>query len=484
MKKRFALIIALSSTISSQAEKPNVLFIIADDLMKQVELYGNPDIKTPELNKLAEDAVKFDRAYCQYPLCGPSRAAMMMSKYPGSSGVVWNQAGKSSAVHKKAESLKVETMPAYFKQHGYITIGGGKLYHNSVIPDSADALHDFIVTFNNHGHDGKKVNTKVDGKKIKSTTIAESSNFGIYEHKDGALVTKAKAWLAEHRGENPFFMCIGLKKPHSPFSAPKAFFDRYPREKIEPTGIQAPDGILKHYSLSSPAALLSVHADTRQYTGETLPDAKKREMIQGYSACVSYADYLVGDLVNALKENGLYDNTIIVFTSDHGYKLGEYDRWAKFTVHEKDSVVPLLVRVPDLGNGHGATTTAIVGLIDLYPTLAELCGLPKPENIDGRSFAATLGNPDTAAREYIHTFVSRAERETPAALGASILHRNGYRYTQWTQEKITKFPGIAPVGVELYDHYNKQNTPISTENIVNKHPELVELMSAACRKVQ
>jgi arylsulfatase A-like enzyme len=475
------ILTALLSFTAAQAEKPNVLFIIVDDLMKQVELYGNETIKTPELNKLAAEAMLFDCAYCQYPLCGPSRAAMMMSKYPNKSGITWNQGGKSDSVQKKARSLGVETLPAFFKQNGYITLGGGKLYHNSVIPDEKSALHDFNIAFSPTGKDGKKVKV---GKGVKITTITEASEHGIYEHKDGHLVAEAKKWLTEHGKEKPFFMCIGLKKPHSPFSAPKEFFKRYQRDEIQVSTIKPPAGILEHYSLSSPDALLKVHADTREFTAYTLPVEKKKEIIHGYYACVAYMDFLVGDLLNTLKENGLYENTIILFTSDHGYKLGEYDRWAKYTVHEKDAVVPLLIRVPSLQQGHGTTSASIIGLIDLYPTLAELCGLPQPENIDGISFVSTLKNPETSIRDYIHTFVTRAETENPAAVGASIMHRNGYRYTQWSQEKASDFPTGKPVGIELYDHYDNQNTPISTENIIRKRPELEKTMQTACQQVQ
>lgn len=470
-----------SSLCTAHAEKPNVLFIIADDLMKQVELYGNDAVKTPRLNQLATEGLLFDRAYCQYPLCGPSRAAMMLSTFPNKSGITWNQGGKSAVAQKQAARLNVQTMPAYFRQYGYITVGGGKLYHDSVIPDSDSAQHDFKVAFEPTGKDGLKVQA---AKGVKLTNITEASDHGIYEHKDGHLVQQAREWLDQHGQEKPFFMCIGLKKPHSPFSAPKQFFELYDRDAMRISTVQAPDNILEHYSLSKSSALLSVHADTKAYTADTLPNAKKMKIIHGYSACVAYMDHLVGDLIDSLKKNGLYDNTIIVFTSDHGYKLGEYNRWAKYTVHEKDTVVPLLVRVPQLPQAHGQTTKAIVGLIDLYPTLAELCGLPAPKKLDGVSFAKTLQNPNSAERSYVHTFVTRAESDHPAATGASIMHQNGYRFTQWSQEKATDFPGVAPVGIELYDHYHQNDTPLSLRNIAADHPGLAEFMKTHCRKVK
>ena len=478
-KNAFLFFLAFTLSPAARAERPNVLFIIADDLMKQVELYGNPLIKTPELQKLAKQSMVFDRAYCQYPLCGPSRASLMLSKYPDISGITYNQAGKSSIVQKKAEKMGIQTMPAYFKANGYITVGGGKLYHNSVMPDTPDSAIDFSVVLSNAGHDGQKV--KIPGSKNKSTNIIESSNLGIYEHKDGATVQRAKQWLNQHASSDsaqPFFMCIGIKKPHSPYSCPKQFYNLYQRDEMQISHVKAPNDILTHYSLSKPTALLKVHADTKMYDAYSLPAAKKRAMIHGYQACVSYADYLVGDLIRSLKENKLYDNTIVVFTSDHGYKLGEYDRWAKYTLHEKDAVVPFLVRAPQYKGTFGQSTKAMVGLIDIYPTLAELCGIPIPEKIDGKSFVKTLQDSTVSEREYIRTVLPRvATDDFPKAAGVSIMHKNGYRYHQWWQGELNQFPVKgAIVGQELYDHYNQNNSPISANNIAAQKPALIEQM--------
>lgn len=472
--------------VRADETKPNVLFIIADDLMKQVELYGHDECKTPNLAELASDSLLFDRAYCQYPLCGPSRASLMLSKYPDHSGITWNQGGKSASVQKKGKSLGITTMPAYFKNHGYITVGGGKLYHNSVKPEADDALFDFTNVLSSPGKDGIKTTAKVDGKKVKSTLIADASNYGIDEHKDGALVKQAKAWLAKHTESGsalPFFMCVGIKKPHSPFSCPKQFFDLYDRSTLKISNVEEPNDILAHYSLSGPGALLSVHSDTKMFTGFTLPKEKKLEIIHAYRACVSYTDHLVGDLVRSLKENGLYDNTIIVFTSDHGYKLGEYNRWAKFTLHEKDAVVPFLVRVPKYKENLGKQTKAIVGLIDIYPTLTELCGLPKPKNIDGKSFVNTLKDNSAASRKYIRTVLPRTGKsknggeDHPHAAGISIMHDNGYRYHQWWQGSLDTRPVESEIiGYELYDHYHTNNSAISNENLYKERPEILKTM--------
>ncbi|TWT84326.1 Choline-sulfatase [Planctomycetes bacterium CA13] len=472
-------------------ERPNVLVIIADDLMKQVGVYGYDFVETPNLNRLTKESMLFDRAYCQYPLCGPSCASLFLSTYPSNSEITCNQGGKSSNVQKKAERLGIKTMPAHFREHGYVTVGGGKLYHDTVLPETESAKLDFSVVLPSKGKDG--VNVKDPKTKDKRTRITSASEFGVYEHKDGALVKNAKQWLqqrAKKSASKPFFMCVGLKKPHSPYAAPKRFFNLHQREAMQITDIKPPGDILTHYSLSFPNALLSVHADKQQYDAYSLPAAKKKEMMQGYAACVSYADFLVGDLLDSLKQTGFDDNTIVVFTSDHGYKLGEYDRWAKFTLHEKDAVVPLIVRVPGLQSGHNAKSDAIVGLIDLYPTLATLCDVPVPPGIDGISFASTLRDKQSSAREYIHTFVTRAERTTsdnvthPKAIGASATHRNGYRYTQWWQGEPATFPSRSPIlGVELYDHYHKSNSPISQRNISAVAPDRVKEMQENCRLV-
>ena len=475
------LIIVFIPMLYAEKVRPNILFVIADDLMKQVEVYGYNKIKTPELSKLAKDALVFDRAYCQYPLCGPSRASLMISKYPDVSGITWNQAGKSSTVQKKAKEMGIKTLPAYFKSHGYITVGVGKLYHNSVIPGSDDTQEDFSVAFFNSGHDGIKKKIKEDGKIKKSTTIAEASDKGIYENKDGTVVKLAKEWLGlytQTKQQKPFFMSIGIKKPHSPFSCPKQFWDLYQKESLELSQVKAPNDILQHYSLSKPTALLKVHSDTQMYDAYSLPKAKKFEMIHGYQACVSYADYLVGDLIRSLKKNGLYENTIIVFTSDHGYKLGEYDRWAKYTLHEKDSVVPFIVRAPQYKKSFNQKTKAIVGLIDLYPTLVELCGLPVPSNLDGRSFVKTLADPNVSERDYIRTVLPRsASEDHPRAAGVSIAHKNGYRYHHWWEGELDDFPTPNQIiSYELYDHYKQNDSAISGENIYKKKPEILKDM--------
>lgn len=483
----FLLVLLLTTSLLRAAERPNVVFILSDDLMKQIGVYGHDAIATPELNKLAGQSMVFDRAYCQYPLCGPSRASLFLGTQPNRSGITWNQGGKSSVVQKKAGQLGIKTMPAHFREHGYVTVGGGKLYHDTVIPGTDSAKFDFNVALSSAGKDGQKA--KGPGKKRK-TLITQASPYDVYEHKDGALIAEAKKWLTKNARadeDKPFFMCLGLKKPHSPYSAPKRFFDLYERDAMPITDIKAPNDILTHYSLSSPNALLSVHADTEAYDGDTLPDAKKREMIHGYRACIAYIDFLIGDLVKSLKQAGQYENTIIIVASDHGYKLGEYDRWAKFTLHEKDLAIPFIVRVPMFHKGHGTRTKAIVGLIDIYPTLAELCGVPIPRNIDGKSFAGTLRGNEKPARKRIHSFVGRAEKESadgkthPKATGVSVIANNGFRYTEWWQGAPDQFPVAQRdvIGPELYDHYGSQNTPISTKNLAAEKPAMLNAMRAA-----
>lgn len=469
----------LCLSVSEAQSKPNVLFIIVDDLMKQTELYGHSEIKTPNLSELAKDSTLFDRAYCQFPLCGPSRSSMMLSRYPDHGSVTYNQGGKSDKVQQIGKKLGIKTMPAYFKEQGYLTIGGGKLYHNSVDPSSEDAAYDFSVSFDNAGHDGQKVTVKKDGKKVKMTNITEKSDKSISEHKDGALIKKAITWLDQYsktEASQPFFMSLGIKKPHSPYSCPEEFWKLYQRDKLVLNEIPPPNDIVTDYSLSKPTAVLSVHHDTESYDAHTLPEEKKYEMMHGYYACVSYIDNLIGQLIGTLKRNQLYENTIIVFTSDHGYKLGEYQRWGKYTLQEKDAVVPLLIRNPSHKNAHGQKSKAIVGLIDLYPTLAELCQIPIPQNLDGLSFKATLENPAISTRQYIRTVLPRAATDLkPRGAGLSMIHENGYRFHQWWEGSLEERPSKTNIlGFELYDHYHTTNTPLSLKNIAKEKPEMIE----------
>ncbi|MDD7985558.1 sulfatase [Lentisphaera marina] len=455
------------------SSKPNVLFIIADDLMKQVSLYGHNEIKTPELNKLAETSTLFDRAYCQYPLCGPSRASMMLSKYPDKTGITFNQAGKNSKVHAKAQAMSLMTMPAYFKSHNYLSVGGGKLYHNNV--QEVDIDFDEILA--NSGHDGEKVKIKQVNVKKTQTLIAEISEEDPFKHKDGVLVKNAINWLKsyENKGSTkPFFMALGFKKPHSPFSCPEQFWDQYEAEEIKLTEVPKPNDILEEYSLSGVNSLLKVHPDTAQFDAYNLPMEKKLEIVHAYSACVTYIDFLVGEVITGLKAANLYDNTIIVFTSDHGYKLGEYDRWAKNTLHEKDSVVPLLIHYP--GQSSRVTSKAVVGLVDIFPTLTDLCSLPTPKNIDGRSFMRSLKDPNVAHRDYVRTVLPRTGGESKDKVsGVSIFHREGYRYHHWWRGDYKHVPKAEELmGIELYDHYKNSNSALSIKNIYKESPELTQ----------
>jgi iduronate 2-sulfatase len=454
-------------------KSPNLLFIIADDLMKQVGLYGNDEIKTPNLNKLAQESTLFDRAYCQYPLCGPSRASLMLSKYPDNTGITFNQAGKSSKVHEKAKKMSMMTMPAYFKKHGYLSVGGGKLYHNNVQTDATEFLVDFDIILKNAGRDGEKIKVK-DGPTKNKTRITEKSDGEVFEHKDGVLVENAINWLQKYNKatqEKPFFMALGIKKPHSPFSSPAKFWDIYNREQLKLPNVPKPNDILE-YSLNGSNGLLKVHPDTEGYDSYTLPEEKKKEIVHGYSACVSYVDFLVGELIEELKHQGLYENTIIVFTSDHGYKLGEYDRWAKNTLHEKDALVPLLIHHP--GQKYGGLSQAIVGLVDLYPTIAEMCSLPVPRKIDGRSFKACVHDAKHSHREYIRTVLPRVVGEAKKkVMGVSIYHQKGYRYHHWLEGDFPETKEKEQlIGIELYDHYRINDSPLSRKNIFMEKPKL------------
>ena len=277
-------------------------------------------------------------------------------------------------------------------------------------------------------------------------------------------------------------MALGFKKPHSPFSCPEQFWDQYEAEEIKLTEVPKPNDILEQYSLSGVNSLLKVHPDTAQFDAYNLPMVKKLEIVHAYSACVTYIDFLMGELITGLKAANLYDNTIIVFTSDHGYKLGEYDRWAKNTLHEKDSVVPLLIHYP--GQSSGEISKAVVGLVDIFPTLTDLCSLPTPKNIDGRSFMRSLKDPSVAHRDYVRTVLPRAGGETKDKVtGVSIFHREGYRYHHWWRGDYKHVPKAEELmGIELYDHYKNNDSPLSTKNIFRESPELMKKLQGLTLK--
>lgn len=430
------------------AQAPNVLLVICDDLNTHVSTSGYPNIKTPAFNRLAEAGMTFRRAYCQYPVCGPSRASFLHGLYPQSTGILDN---KSDIRELRPGTV---SLPQHFKESGYWTGAVGKVFHNVKV-DPGDAAWDRVHRFENDElpmvtpirqkfeRENGSINKGKARRKWRELypTIAPQtrgqqpgygpSGLSDRQHKDGKNAHQICAWLKEQPfGDKPFFMACGIQKPHVPFLAPDKYFEMYPHEslKFDPASIEFWNTVPKT-------------AQTKRYSGFGFQfgvenDRLRREYVQAYHACISFIDAQVGSILDALQKNGHWENTIVVLTSDHGYLLGEKFMWGKVMLFESCDRVPLIVRIPksvrDVAEP-GTVTEGLVELIDLFPTLTELCDIHTPSELQGQSMTGLLENPQGNGKDVAYTVVTRGKE-----LGKAIRTQR-YRFTQWH------------TGEELYD---------------------------------
>ena len=404
----------------------NVLFLICDDLNCDLACYGHTTVRSPNIDRLAGRGVRFERAYCQYPLCGPSRASLMTGMYPDQTLI------RRNAIRIRQRLPDVLTMPQLFQRHGYTAARVGKIYHYNVPADIGTDGHDdpasWNYKFNPRGRDKDdepNIFSLIPGR-FGGTLSWLAADGGGLEQTDGIGATEAIRLLQKYRrDETPFFLAVGLYRPHTPYVAPKRYFDMYPPDRIV---VPRPaKGYLD--TLPQPAR----KSITRKKEQVDLPDDLARRAIQAYHASTTFADAQVGRILDALERSGLSDNTIVLFTSDHGYHMGEHGHWQKTTLFENAARVPLIISVPGMKTA-GRSTATPAEMVDFYPTLAALCGLPVPEHVSGINLAPVLDDVRATPR--------RAAL-TQYATGYS-LRTARYRYTEWG-------PG-GRQGNELYDH--------------------------------
>jgi iduronate 2-sulfatase len=370
------LCLVLGNAAVSAAPQYNVLFFMSDDLRTELGCYGHPAVKSPHIDALAKAGVRFDRAYVQYPLCNPSRSSMLNGRYPTTTGVLDNQAW-FGGLHPEFVSL-----PKYFKGHGYAALRCGKIFHGGI--DDADAWTEGGEPRKFEG--SRSPQTARPDRKLTSDRINVLEGNGE-EHADYKTADKAIDYLQRYK-DKPFLLCCGFTKPHSPPTAPKNCFDRYDVKDVTlppdfAATAAAPPGF--------PKASITPSSDLFMDREATPEQAK--EMIRAYWASLTFADDNVGRVMAELDRQGLREKTIIVFWGDHGYHLGEKGKWSKHgSLYEVGTRVPLIVVAPQ-AKGNGKVCTSPVESIDIYPTLAELCGLPVATGLDGSSFASLLQDP-------------------------------------------------------------------------------------------
>jgi arylsulfatase A-like enzyme len=440
----FATLLLL--THHAAADKPNVLFIISDDLNNYLGCYGDPRAKTPNIDKLAARGVRFERSYCTFPLCGPSRNSMLTGLYPNSTGILTN-----SLIFRQSIPAQI-SLPQAFRLDGYFAGRIGKLYHynvpNSIGTDGHDDPGSWEMEINPAGVDRMEhedeIFTLTPGQ-FGGTLSWYASPKSDAHHTDGKVAEEAE-WVLERcakRQDRPFFLAVGFFRPHTPYVAPRTpYYEWYPQGEmpVHPTVEQNPPEV--------PAAALG--SDKKEQ--DQLTDELRRQAVQAYYASISFMDAQVGRVIGALDRLGLAEKTVIVFTSDHGYHMGEHGLWQKQSLFEGSARVPLLIVAPGVAKSGGVAATPVSHL-DLYPTLAELCGVKAPGNLQGQSLVPILKDPAATGRGWAITQVVRGGAGRPgkaAAKGAGGKRFFGYslrtprwRYTEWDEGKE---------GRELYDH--------------------------------
>ena len=413
--------------VSQQAppRRPNVLFIMADDLNDDASTFGHPIVKTPNLDRIAARGVRFDRAYTQFPLCNPSRASLMTGLRPDTIKV------HDLTAHFRTAVPDVVTLPQMLQRAGYVAARVGKIYHygnpGQIGTDGLDDRPSWTEVVNPRGIDKdeeKALTILTPGRGIGASLSYYASPAPDEQHTDGKVASETIALLEKHKGR-PFFIAAGFYRPHCPFIAPKKYFDLHPLDRIPapPFGREALAG-------APPSAMQS---------NWNLDANGEREAIRAYYASISFLDAQVGRLLDAVDRLGLSDNTIIVFASDHGYHLGEGGLWMKQTLFERSARTPLIVAgagVPATGRA----STRVVEFIDIFPTLAALAGVQPPKGLEGRSLQPLLKDPGA---DWGHPALTQVRRGNAATgiMGYSV-RTDRWRYTEWADGKS---------GTELYD---------------------------------
>lgn len=450
-----ALVSLTQSAAQTARPELNVLFIAIDDLNTRLHCYGHEHIRSPNIDRLAEHGVRFDRAYCQYPSCGPSRASLLTGLRPKTTGVLNNR------TNLRDNLPNVVTLPQRFRQHGYRAARVGKIFHQGVPIDIGTSGRDDPLAWdeviNPSGRDREEEDLLINYTPdllLQDRMSYLAAGGADDEQTDGMVASEAIRLLQQHRdrhADRPFFIAAGFYRPHIPYIAPKKYFGWYDLNKtLLP---KLPDG----YRDSVPAAAL---ASTRTWPNFGTTDRQARECILAYDACVSFVDAQVGRLLDAVQRLGLAETTIVVLWGDHGYHLGEHGLWRKNSLFEESARAPLIISVPGMQSGiHHCQR--IVEFVDIYPTVLEVAGLPTPEGLEGKSLLPLLRDPKAEWDRPAFTQVQFG-KNAKAFPGRSV-RTDRWRYVEWDGGRK---------GVELYDH---ENDPDEMTNVASDpaHEETV-----------
>jgi iduronate 2-sulfatase len=455
---------------------PNILFIAVDDLRPEGEAFGPSPVRTPNIDALARRGTAFTRAYAQQALCSPSRTSLLTGRRPDATRIYDLQ------THFRVTIPTVVTLPELFKRHGYHTEALGKIYHDGLDDSQSWSVPHWMPTVPWREAYGKRETLEdvrrqrerlqAEGKPLEPVVLERDATTGTvlklgagpgvrgpsWEDPDvpdealpdGELATKAMGALRAIR-DKPFFLALGFAKPHLPFVAPKKYYDLYPSERIPLAANPSPPHDV-------PAIAMHNSAELRQYPdvpkAGPITEEQARALRRGYFASVSYVDALIGRVLAELDRLGLRERTIVVLWGDHGWHLGEHGLWNKHSNFEVATRTALIISVP-WQKSPDQRTSALAELVDVYPTLCELAGLPLPEGLEGSSLVPLLDDPSRTVKRAAFSQYPRPQQK---AMGFTI-RTEQHRYTEWRSEAGDV------VGVELYDH---QTDPQENVNLAGR----------------
>lgn len=498
---------------ASSSSRPNVLFIVVDDLRPELGCYGVTQAQTPNIDRLAKQGVVFTRAYCQQPLCGPTRASLLTGLRPASTGVFHNK------THFREKNPDVITLPQHFKNNGYYTMTIGKVFHGGVDDNSTwserlrpttlgqpypvKPVNGYQLPENRKALEKGEAGSKKEDSGTGIGPATECADVPDQAYKDGVTADTAIAAIRNSK-DKQFFLATGFSKPHLSFIAPKKYWDLYdPVKLVLAKNPDAPKDA-PPIGLSSS---IELRARSDMPKDGPISEAESRRLLHGYLACVSYIDAQVGRILAELEANGLAENTIVVLWGDHGWQLGEHGAWGKVTTFEVCARAPLIVSAPGRA-GNGKSANGLVEFVDVYPTLCELADLPLPPHLEGLSavpllndpskmwkIAAFTQSPSPALREWaglpLEAGMSRVfqplmervnkkiqamdpddyspEKYNEYVTGYS-MRTDRYRFTYWCDDRKPD----NPLAVEVYDHLSD---PDENTNLAPQSPELVKQLT-------
>jgi len=508
------------AVVEEKAKQPNILFLAIDDLRPELGVYGSDIAITPNIDALANDGLRFNNAYCQQAICSPSRASLMTGARPETIQVIEN------FTYFRDKNPDIATLPQHFKANGYESVYTGKIYHGKYNDPELSWSRTPVQLDKKDVKFGFKLPENIKMQKENSAAMIakygenalrnglgkgpayEFADFPDNAYEDGFNTDMAIATMKDMLQKNPdkpFFLGMGMKKPHLDWIAPKKYWDLYSESDIK---------LAEHEQAPKDGATMGLHASFELRARADIPkqgDISPEQAIKlkhAYLACVSYVDAQIGRMLNALDDAGIRDNTMVILWSDHGWHLGDMGIWGKATNYEIATRVPLIIWTPNMAKeNRGKSTDALVELVDMYPTLCELAGISKPATLEGQSFTPLLSNPEQewktavfsqfptpALREWAANPLSKGMRETSFGplieevetrikkqqgekwdrdlfenrlMGYSMRTKN-YRFIVW---KDYTDKNAEPVFIELYDH---AKDPAETINIAKDNPELVK----------